>query len=188
MAVNAFELFASLSLDKSDYEKGLDEAGKNAGGLGDKIKSGLSAAAQVGTAALAAASAGVAALTKESLDSYSQYEQLVGGVNTLFEDLGYDIEQNAKNAYQTAGLSANEYMETVMGFAASLTSSLESSEGNISRAADASDQIIRDMSDNANKMGSSMESIQNAYSGFAKQNYTMLDNLKLGKPCHCRAA
>lgn len=98
----------------------------------------------------------------------------------MFEDLSWDVEEYAKKAYKTAGLSANAYMETVMGFSASLNQSLLASEGNIARAADLSNQIIIDMSDNANKMGTGMESIQNAYQGFAKQNYTMLDNLKLG--------
>lgn len=98
----------------------------------------------------------------------------------MFEDLSWDVEEYAKQAYKTAGLSANAYMETVMGFSASLNQSLTASEGNIARAADLSNQIIIDMSDNANKMGTDISLIQNAYQGFAKQNYTMLDNLKLG--------
>lgn len=132
------------------------------------------------TALVGTATTAVSALTKQSVESYANYEQLAGGVETMFEDLSWDVEQYANRAFMTAGLSANDYMETVMGFSAALTSSLTASEGNIGRAADLADQIIVDMSDNANKMGSSMESIQNAYSGFAKQNYTMLDNLKLG--------
>ena len=115
-----------------------------------------------------------------SISAFADTEQLVGGIETMFEDLSVDVEEYAKQAYKTAGLSANAYMETVMGFSASLNQSLIASEGNIARAADLSNQIIIDMSDNANKMGTSMESIQNAYQGFAKQNYTMLDNLKLG--------
>ena len=131
-------------------------------------------------AGLAAAATGVSALAKNAVSGFAEYEQLVGGLETMFEDLSYDVEQNASNAFRTAGLSANEYMSTVMGFSASLNQSLIANEGNIARAADLSDQIIIDMADNANKMGTSMESIQNAYSGFAKQNFTMLDNLKLG--------
>lgn len=158
-----------------------DSAGKSAGGkfgsaFGSVAKAGLAA---VG-AGLAAASAAVVKVAKDAVEGYADYEQLTGGIVTMFEDLAWDVEENANRAFQTAGLSANEYMETVMGFSASLNQSLIANEGNIARAADLSDQIITDMADNANKMGTSMESIQNAYSGFAKQNYTMLDNLKLG--------
>ena len=123
MAISAFELFAKLSLDSSGLQSGLNEAGGLISNLGDKIKSGLAAAAQVGTAALTAASAGIAALTKESFNSYSEYEQLVGGVETLFKDSADTVQQYANNAYQTAGMSANQYMETVTSFAASLIQS-----------------------------------------------------------------
>ena len=143
----------------------------------------LHGAAQVAKFGLAAgtAAAGIATvITKQVVDNYAEYEQLVGGVKTLFEDLSWDVQQNATNAFKTAGLSANEYMETAMSFAASLNASLVRTEGNIARSADLTDMAIVDMADNANKMGSSMESIQMAYQGFAKQNYTMLDNLKLG--------
>lgn len=101
----------------------------------------------------------------------------MGGVDTLFKESSQKVQQYADNAYKTAGLSANAYMETVTSFSASL---LQSLDGDTAKAADAADQAIIDMADNANKMGTSMESIQNAYQGFAKQNYTMLDNLKLG--------
>ena len=137
----------------------------------------------VGKVAIGAAAAGTAAVTgmvKSAYEGFSNYQQLVGGVETLFEDMSYDVIENAKNAYKTAGLSANDYMETVMSFSASLNQSLLRQDGNISRSADLANKAIVDMSDNANKMGTSMESIQNAYQGFAKQNYTMLDNLKLG--------
>ena len=178
--MNVLDLFAEIKIDGSDYENGIDKAVKSASSFASKLKNGLAKAAKVTTAALTATSAAAGAIGKKMLDSYADYEQLTGGITTLFEDLDYDIIENAQNAYKTAGLSANDYMETVMGFAASLNQSLLASEGNIARSADLSDQIIRDMSDNANKMGSNMESIQNAYAGFAKQNYTMLDNLKLG--------
>lgn len=159
----------------------LDEVGRSAGSkLGGAIKGGLAFGAKAGAAALAAAAGGVSLLTKQAVAGFADYEQLVGGVKTLFEDLSWDVEQNAKAAFQTAGLSANEYMETVMGFAASLNQSLQATDGNIARSAELADQAIIDMSDNANKMGSDMASIQNAYQGFAKQNFTMLDNLKLG--------
>ena len=158
-------------------------------------------------AGVGAAATGISALSTAAIKGYADYEQLVGGVETLFDnseemtmmqglltDVGYTAEEaakkiaamddpvdtvmnNAANAYKTAGLSANEYMETVTSFSASLIQSLG---GNTAAAAEYADMAITDMSDNANKMGSSMESIQNAYQGFAKQNYTMLDNLKLG--------
>ena len=158
-----------------------ESAGKSAGGkfgstFGSVAKAGLAAAG----AGLAAGAAAATAMAKSAVQGYAEYEQLQGGLETMFEDLAWDVEENANRAFQTAGLSANEYMETVMGFSASLNQSLIANEGDISRAADLSDQIITDMADNANKMGTSMESIQNAYAGFAKQNYTMLDNLKLG--------
>ena len=119
----------------------------------------------------------MAALTKASIDQYAQYEQLVGGVDTLFKTASDKVQQYAANAYKTAGMSANEYMNTVTSFSASLIKSLG---GDTEKAAQKADQAITDMADNANKMGTSMEMIQNAYQGFAKQNYTMLDNLKLG--------
>ena len=114
---------------------------------------------------------------KQAITGYADYEQLVGGVETLFKDSAGIVQGYANNAYKTAGLSANEYMETVTSFSASLLKSLN---GDTVKAAEVADMAMIDMSDNANKMGTSMESIQNAYQGFAKQNYTMLDNLKLG--------
>lgn len=118
-----------------------------------------------------------ASLTKASIESYASYEQLVGGVETLFKKSAPIVQQYAQEAYKTAGLSANEYMETVTSFSASL---LQGLKGNTKKAADYANLAIVDMSDNANKMGTSMEMIQNAYQGFAKNNYAMLDNLKLG--------
>jgi phage-related protein len=126
---------------------------------------------------LTAAASGVAFLTKSSLEQYAEYEQLVGGVETLFKQSADIVQQYADNAYKTAGMSANEYMDTVTSFSASL---LQGLGGDTAKAAEVANQAITDMSDNANKMGTSMQMIQNAYQGFAKQNYTMLDNLKLG--------
>lgn len=131
---------------------------------------GISRTAQAGLAAAAAA-------TVKIVDSYADYEQLIGGVETLFKGDAKTLVNSANNAYKTAGLSANAYMETATGFAASLVSSLE---GDTRKAVKMADMAITDMADNANKMGSDIQSIQNAYQGFAKQNYTMLDNLKLG--------
>ena len=130
---------------------------------------------------LAAGAAAVGALGVSAVKSYAEYEQLVGGVDTLFKESSKKVQDYANNAYQTAGLSANAYMDTVTSFSASL---LQSLGGDTEAAADLANQAIIDMSDNANKMGTDMSSIQDAYKGFAKQNYTMLDNLKLGKTCH----
>lgn len=145
--------------------------------FGSALKSGLAVAAKAAAAATVAAAGAVIALTKSAAENYGEYEQLVGGVETLFKDSAGTVEEYAKNAYQTAGLSANQYMETVTSFSASL---LQSMGNDTAAAAEKADQAITDMSDNANKMGTDMQSIQNAYQGFAKQNYTMLDNLKLG--------
>ena len=145
--------------------------------FGSALKSGLAVAAKAAAAATAAAAGAVIALTKSAVENYGEYEQLVGGVETLFKASAGTVEEYAKNAYQTAGLSANQYMETVTSFSASL---LQSMGNDTAAAAEKADRAITDMSDNANKMGTDMQSIQNAYQGFAKQNYTMLDNLKLG--------
>lgn len=121
--------------------------------------------------------AGIGQALKSALSEGADLQQSLGGIETLFKDSANTVIENAKNAYQTAGMSANEYMETVTSFSASL---LQGLSGDTGKAAEVADMALTDMSDNANKMGSSMESIQNAYQGFAKQNYTMLDNLKLG--------
>ena len=142
-----------------------------------KIGSAVNTAVKASAAAVGAASAGVAALGTACINAYADYEQLAGGVETLFKDSAETIHSFADNAYKTAGLSANEYMETVTSFSASL---LQSLDGDTEKAAAAANLAITDMADNANKMGTAMESIQYAYQGFAKQNYTMLDNLKLG--------
>ena len=142
-----------------------------------KIGSAVNTAVKASAAAVGAASAGVAALGTACINAYADYEQLAGGVETLFKDSADTIQTYADNAYKTAGLSANEYMETVTSFSASL---LQSLDGDTDKAAAAADLAITDMADNANKMGTAMESIQYAYQGFAKQNYTMLDNIKLG--------
>lgn len=137
-------------------------------------------AAAVEMAANAAKS--VVDVTKAALDSVASYEQNIGGVETLFGDSAEKVIANAKRAYETAGMSANAYMENVTSFSASL---LQSLGGDTAAAAEYADRAIIDMSDNANKMGTDIQSIQTAYQGFAKQNYTMLDNLKLGRMRHC---
>lgn len=188
----------------------LDSSGAKDGikGLSSSIASSAGGAvksiAKIGTAAMAAGATATAALVKSSVDAYASYEQLRGGIETLFgaggqsakeyaksvgkstDEAKKDYQQlmnaqnialkNADKAYRTAGMSANDYMETVTSFAASLKQSTK----NETEAAKSANQIVIDMSDNANKMGTDMTMIQNAYNGFAKQNYTMLDNLKLG--------
>lgn len=175
--LNLFELFARIILDTSDYDDNLDEASRNTESFADKLKNGLSKAAKVGAAALTAAASGVAALTKSSIDQYAEYEQLVGGVDTLFKDASDTIQQYASNAYKTAGVSANTYMEQATAFSASLIQSLG---GDTQAAAEYANQAIMDMSDNANKMGTDIESIQQTYQSLMRGNYAMLDNLKLG--------
>lgn len=142
-----------------------------------KIGSMLKTLAKGVTIAIGVAGAGAAAIMGGSLSQGADLEQSIGGVETLFKDSAGIVKANADAAFQTAGLSANNYMETVTSFSASLLSSLG---GDTQKAAQVADMAVVDMSDNANKMGTSMEDIQNAYQGFAKQNYTMLDNLKLG--------
>lgn len=182
--------FQSLRREIVETERNLDDLTEAAeqssvamgqiGAAADKVASGaqevadatagISHAAQVGLAAAAGAAVKI-------VDSYADYEQLIGGVETLFKGSSEKLVKYAKSAYKTAGLSANNYMKTATGFAASLVSSLG---GDTEKAVELVDMAITDMADNANKMGSDIKSIQNAYQGFAKQNYTMLDNLKLG--------
>ena len=156
------------------------------GGFSAGLKK-LSSVAKTGMAAVGssvgAATAAVVGLSKASLDAYASYEQLTGGVETLFDTSAVKVMEYADQAYQTAGLSANQYMDTVTSFSASL---LQGLGGDTAAAADVANKAIIDMADNANKMGTDMASIQQAYQGFAKQNYTMLDNLKLGRLHYCR--
>ena len=175
--MDVFDLVAKIRLDDSEYEQGIGKAKGTLSNLASGVKTGLATVAKVGAAAVAAGAAGVAALTKMGVEGYAQYEQLTGGVETLFKESQNIVMGYAENAYKTAGMSANEYMETVTSFSASLIQSLD---GDTAKAAEVGNMAITDMSDNANKMGTSIEMIQNAYNGFAKSNFTMLDNLKLG--------
>lgn len=157
--------------------KGLGSIASVAGKLAKiTFKATVASMAALGTTAVAVGK-GIAKAVKASIEGFGDYEQLVGGVETLFKSSSNEVVKYANNAYKTAGLTANEYMETVTSFSASL---LQSLNGDTAKAAQVADMAITDMSDNANKMGTDMSSIQNAYQGFAKQNYTMLDNLKLG--------
>ena len=173
--MNLFELFIKIGVD--------DQASNKLSGLSSKLGNGLKTAAKIGTAAVGAAAAGITALTTAAVSNYAEYEQLVGGVETLFKTSSDKVMEYAENAYKTAGLSANAYMETVTSFSASL---LQSLGGDTEAATEYADMAITDMSDNANKLGTDMSLIQNAYQGFAKGNMTMLDNLKLGRLHYCR--
>lgn len=165
-----------------DLGKEMDNGGQKALSFGDLVKSNLASEAIIGGVKLMASAIKKAAeelvdLSKQAIQGFAEQEQLIGGVDTLFKESSKQVQQYANEAYKTAGLSANEYMETVTSFSASL---LQSLGGDTAKAAAYADRAVTDMSDNANKMGTDMASIQNAYQGFAKQNYTMLDNLKLG--------
>lgn len=169
----------------SAIKKELNSAESEVGGSESRLTSAFSsmgskagAALKVGVAAAAAAAvAGAVKLVKDAVTQFAEYEQLVGGVDTLFKDASEQVQNYAAQAFQTAQISANEYMSTVTSFSASLIQSLG---GDTKKAAEYANNAVIDMADNANKMGTSMEMIQNAYQGFAKQNFTMLDNLKLG--------
>lgn len=154
-----------------------DQASGEVDKIGDGIKNKLGAAAKVGVAAVAALGTATIAIGKTALDAYANYEQLVGGIDTLFKASSGKMQQYAANAYQTAGVSANRYMEISTSFAAALISSLG---GNTEAAADMANTAITDMSDNANKMGTSLETVQEAYMSLSRGNYEMLDSLKLG--------
>ena len=171
--MNLLDLVVKIGVD--------DKATPKVAAIGNSIKGGLGTAAKAGAAALGAALAsaatGVVALGKAALESYSQYEQLVGGVDKLFQDASPKLQEYAANAYQTAGMSANQYMEQATSFSAALINSLG---GDTQKAADQADVAMRAMSDNVNTFGTSMTDVQNAFQGFSKQNFTMLDNLKLG--------
>lgn len=175
--MNLFEVFIKIGADTSESDKAIKDTGAKTKELGEKVKSGLKTVAKVSAATMGAMAAGVAKVVKDATAAYANYEQLVGGVETLFKQSSDTVLQYADNAYKTAGLSANQYMETVTSFSASL---LQSLGGDTAKAAKQADKAITDMADNANKMGTDIQLIQYAYQGFAKQNFTMLDNLKLG--------
>ncbi len=179
-----FKLLGTIAVDTADAIKKLREAQQEGQQTESKLGKAFSgvgkAAATMGKvigAGMVAGGTAVAALVTKSVQAYADYEQLVGGVDTLFKESSGKVQEYAANAYKTAGMSANEYMETVTSFSASL---LQSLDGDTNAAAEKADMAITDMSDNANKMGSDITMIQNAYQGFAKQNYTMLDNLNVG--------
>jgi phage-related protein len=180
LAFNIFELSGKISADNKPANDAIDETtgkAKESGSIFSTLGNGLKVVGAGMVAVAGVAGAAAVGLSKKVIGAYAEYEQLVGGVDTLFKEASSKVQGFADNAYKTAGMSANEYMETVTGFSASLIQSLG---GDTQKAADVGNQAVTDMSDNANKMGTDITNIQNAYQGFAKQNYTMLDNLKLG--------
>lgn len=176
-----FKIFGTIALTGSDkVNRQLDETTQNAEESASKLSKvggflkGVAGAVALATGALVTGAVG---LVKKVSASYGELQQSIGGVETLYGESAQKVIENANNAFRTAGISANEYMQQVTSFTASL---LQSLEGDTAKTADVADMAVRDMADNANKFGTSMEDIQNAYQGFSKQNYTMLDNLKLG--------
>ena len=172
----------ATTADLQSMDDEMDDGSKKALSFGDVLKANVASDLIVSgikamASAIKEAGAALVDLGKQSIQGFAEQEQLIGGVDTLFKKSSAQVQQYANEAYKTAGLSANQYMETVTSFSASL---LQSLGGDTAAAAQKADQAITDMSDNANKLGTDMTSIQYAYQGFAKQNYTMLDNLKLG--------
>lgn len=203
--MNVFDLAAKITLDDKEYNSKLDGAFGKLQSVGSKIGSGLATAAKVGAAAVGVAATAVGGLAMKSVQAYSEYEQMVGGVNKLYGNMGMSLEdyaksqnktaaevktqwetlgkaqdmvlKNAQNAYKTAGMSANQYMGIATSFSAALINSLE---GDTVKAAEATDKAMTAIADNWNTFGGDIGMIQGAFQGFAKQNYVMLDNLKLG--------
>lgn len=180
--MNLFELSAKLSLDSSEYEQGINSAVQKSNTFGDVLKANLlSDTIRMGLTALWEAlkrvSQAFIEIGKQAVEAYANYEQLAGGVETLFGDSAQKVLNDANQAFKTAGMSMNEYMETSIQSAASLISSLG---GDQAKAAEMMNMSITDMADNVNKMGTTMEGVQNAYRGFSRGNFTMLDNLALG--------
>ena len=182
--MEVFKILGRIAVSNEDANEKIEETSDKAEKTSKKMSSVFGnigkfmlKAAKVAVVATTAVATGIAGITAKAVSEYADYEQLVGGVETLFKDSSDKVVEYANNAYKTAGLSANEYMDTVTSFSASL---LQGLEGDTAQAAEIANTAIVDMADNANKMGTDMASIQNVYQGFAKQNYTMLDNLKLG--------
>ena len=187
---------AYSEIDKSQYEtannsksnskkfaSNWEDAGSRISGIASKIGNGLKTAAKIGTTALGVAATGITALTTAAVKNYAEYEQLVGGVDTLFKDASEKVKGYANDAYKTTGMSANYYMENVTAFSASLIGSLG---GDTEAAAEYANRAMVSMSDNANKMGTNIDSIVQTYQSLSRGNFAMLDNLKLGRLHYCR--
>lgn len=170
-------LAAKIVLDDSQFNKGVQSAEKAGTALAQKMSAATVAVGNIAADMVKKGFGAIKGVVDGALDGYADYQQLIGGVETLFKQSTSKVAKYAKDSYRTTGLSANQYMETVTGFSASL---LQGLDGDTEAAADLANTAITDMADNANKMGTDIGSIQTAYQGFAKKNYTMLDNLKLG--------
>lgn len=175
--MNVFELLGIISVNNDQANKAIDETSGKASSFAATAGRAFVSAGRIIGRGLAVGTAAVGTMITGSVKQYAQYEQLVGGVETLFKDSSQTVQKYANEAFVTANMSANDYMSTVTSFSASLIKSLG---GDTAKAAEMGNMAVLDMADNANKMGTNLSSIQDAYQGFAKQNYTMLDNLKLG--------
>lgn len=178
--MKVFELFGTVDLKDGDVQRKLDEIDKKGKKTSESFKKVGEAVKKIGKVALVGATAVASAITlitKKAVDEGAKLQQSMGGIETLYKSNADTMIKHANSAFKTTGQSANEYMETVTGFSASLINSLG---GDTEKAAKISHMAMVDMSDNSNKLGSNMEDIKNAYGGFAKSNYSMLDNLKLG--------
>ena len=177
-----YSLYVKLGLDDAELREGLKDGKEKTASFGDILKANLASQAIIGgikltAKAVAGVGKAVVSITKQAIDQYGEYEQLAGGVSKLFGDDASAVMQNAQNAFRTAGMSANQYMDTVTSFSASLISGLD---GDTKEATRIADMAIQDMADNVNTFGTDMASVQATYQGLAKGNFTMLDNLKLG--------
>lgn len=168
--MDVFDLYAKISLDSKNYETGLSKASDKFKSFKSGLSTALADIAKITTAAVTAGATAVGAIVKSATSEYAEYEQLVGGVETMFKDSADKVKNYASTAFSSVQMSSNQYMQTVTSFSASLIQSLG---GDTDKAADKANKALVDMADNANKMGTNMESIQNAYQGFAKQNYTI---------------
>lgn len=177
MAVNVFELFAKIGLDTKEYEENLGKSESKFKSFGKALGNGLKTAAKVGTAAIGTASAGIVALTKQAVESYAEYEQLVGGAELMFGKAYDTVAENAKKAYATVQMSQSEYLQQVNGFATGLKTALG---GNEQAAAELADRIVTAEADIIAATGNTAENVQNAFNGIMKSNFTMLDNLQIG--------
>ena len=176
--MDLFDLLVKIIMDDSEFSKGIDGARSKADGFGKNFSKGMKTAGKAAVAAIGAASTAIGYLVTNSVKAYAEYEQLVGGVEKLFgKDVSQNVIEYANQAYKTMGLSANQYMEQVTSFSAALINSMG---GDTAAAADRANLAMKAIADNVSVFGSDVASVQNAFQGFAKQNYTMLDNLKLG--------
>ena len=163
-------LVAKIALDDSDYVKGIRGAEKSGKSLASRMSAMTVAMGNLATDVIRKGISSINSVVSGAMDGYANYQQLVGGVETLFKASANKVANYAKQSYKTTGLSANQYMETVTSFSASL---LQGLDGNTEKAADMANMAVTDMADNANKMGTDIGSIQVAYQGFAKKNYTI---------------